>query len=199
MSNLGGIKTAVLEETHLLGAFLCISGLASKFFASGIAREFIPIDLGSVQGTAYQCLFHAARFQFLLDTSRPVTACGPTANENIGVALVFLQSFVSQVIKRVGNIVVLESFCAELAFKLAAAVFTPRKRADRQVARAASRLVAQASSNSSRSSSTALAAAAALDVIATARILASISAAILGLSFRYCRTLSLPCPIRSPL
>ena len=184
LSNLCGVEAAIFEEAHLPGALLRVGGLASKFFASRLAGESIPIKLSSTQGTTYQSLFHAARFQFLLNTSRPIAACGPTADENLGVAIILLQAFLSQVVERVDNIVVLDPFCAELAFQLAAAVFTPRERADRQVARPASWLVAQASSNSSRSSSTARAAAA-LEVIATARILASISAAILGLSFRY--------------
>jgi hypothetical protein len=42
-----------------------------------------------------------------------------------------LQPLVSQVIERVANVVVLETFCAEFAFQLAATVFAPRERAER--------------------------------------------------------------------
>ena len=161
-----------------------ISWPASKLFASGVARELIPVKLGTAQSTTHQCLVDAARLQFLLDTSRAITTCGPRTDVNLGVTIVLLQALVSQVVEGIGNIVRFKSFGAELAFKLAAAVFASRERADRQVARPASCLLAQASSNASRSSSTALATAA-LEVIATARMLASISAATLGLSFKY--------------
>ena len=161
-----------------------VSGPTSKFFAAGDAREFIPINVGGIQRVTDQRLGDAARFQFLLNTPWPVAARSTTTDKNLGITIVFLEALVSQVVERIANIVGLKPFCCEFAFQLAATVFAPRQRADREVARAPSRRLAQASSNSSRSSSTALGATA-LDVIATARMLASISAATLGLSFRY--------------
>ena len=202
LSNLCGIEAAIFEKAHLLGALLRIVGLTSKFLTPRVAREFVPIDLGRLQRAAHQRLFHAALFEFLLYTARAVAARGAATDEGVGIASILLQAFIDQVIERDGNIVVLEALERELALQLAATVFAPCERADREVARRTLRVVAQASSNSSRSSSSApaeAAAVAALEVIATARMLASISSAIFGLSFKNWRTLSLPCPMRSPL
>ena len=112
-----------------------IARLASKFLAPGVARKFVPIDLGRIQCTAHQGLFYAALLEFLLDAARTVAARGAATNKGVGIAAVLLQAFVGQLVERGRNVILLESLVRELTFELAATVLAAGQRADRKVAR----------------------------------------------------------------
>ena len=112
-----------------------IARLASKFLAPGVARKFVPIDLGRSQCTAHQGLFYATLLEFLLNTARTVTARCTATNKGVGIAAVLLQAFVGQLVECGRNVVLLESLVRELTFQLAATVLAAGQRADRKVAR----------------------------------------------------------------
>ena len=135
LANLCGIKAAVCEEAHLLGALVRIAGLTSKFLAPGVARKVVPIDLGRIQCTAHQGLFYATLPEFLLDAAWTVAARCAATDEGVGIAAVLLQALVGQLVERGRNVALLESLVRELAFQLAATVFATGQRADREVAR----------------------------------------------------------------
>ena len=197
MPDLGGVEAAVFEKAGLFRACRGVGRRCAELLAARRPRERLPIHLGRGQRLGGEFFTHATGAQFLQDASGPVATLGAATDIDIGEAPVLLQSLARKVVEGGRDLGPLEPACPELALEFTPAVVAPGERVDREVARRPARLVAQASSSSSRSSSTTALPAPAL--MAAARMLASISDATAGLSLRNSLTLSLPCPMRSPL
>lgn len=200
--NLRGLEAAVLEKACLFRPRRDLRRGLSEFPAPCFGREDLPVPFDFLKCRRGRLIPDSAFAQLGRDAPRPESASCALPRVRRGVAPVVLQSLLRQLVERPADVLGLLPFLRKLAFEFAAAVLAPGERGERKIVRGAlAAFFAQASASSAASSSSAsaFATAALLVGIASARMPASISSAISGLSLRYRRTLSLPCPRRSPL
>src|SRR5579885_2595341 len=134
----------------------------------------------------------AALPEFLLDAQRAVAFLRPLPDVFTDKPIITLRAFRFQPGQHPFDQRRVRMVTLQLGGELPPAVLAPRQQFHRPAAQLP-RLIAQSSFSVLSSPAPAL-----LTATALARICASISLALAGLSFKYWRALSLPCPMRSP-
>jgi hypothetical protein len=186
-------EAALLEESCPAGAVpeVCRRGSAEAL-ARDRAQPLAPRGIAFIQPLVDQQTIDTALAQLGPDAYRTVATCRTHRHVLLDVARVALQSTRRKRVEhRLDDLGRGFPARAELAPQLRAGVLACGEQADGSLL---DRRIQPAQTSASASSSAPAAAGKAL-----ARICASISAAICGLSLRNCRALSLPWPMRSPL
>jgi len=156
----------------------------------GLAHCLEPIHLQQFQRPVDQRRGDSPLAQFTTDADGAAPLAGSVEGIVFGKPSVAKQAKLLQAIERLtqgGD----RELAGQLAFQLGPAVFPGSQQADRRLLY----LAAQAGASSTWGSSSRTVGS--FSGVTTARTLASISAAMAGLSFRYWRTFSLPWPMRS--
>ena len=196
MPDLLGLEAALVQKAHLARTLACIGrGGVAEALAPHLARRAAPSRGVQVEKLGSQRVAHAAAPQLVADLERSLPTSGPLGDEALGEAPIGEEIARFELVECRGDRRGGKAPRRELASELLARVLAAREQRLRLVKYLA-RLVAQASASSTCASS---AAAGAGRPSSFSRSAVSICLAMSGFCLRNSRTLSLPCPMRSPL
>src|SRR3989344_2957556 len=193
-------KTSILQKTRLLGAFAHTLRHTGAILPLADALYFLcPIVTANVEPAPDHVIGDALLLQFPADAHRTVATPTARANQHLNESVVRQQPLGLKARGHLRGHLRRASLSDQFFFKLTTTVFTSRKPAQRKHPGARKIYLFRGSLQASSAMGSTASPFPAANVLMTffSRTRFSISAAILGLSLRNWRALSLPWPMRS--